>query len=238
MRALTALGLSFAIAFGSSNVDIIKELFTNPNFDKARHFRGEAARRNHDFNIKGFYITEITPLGKGYEFDVFRVSVSSNDDSEHFDLYVYMIEDGIYAVRSLARTGIIKDAIDNYDKFSQREKEAIDLENLKLVLLQDSKLLKFGRENEAKFEEIFKLSRSGLNEEMIRAEEILNTLHLSHIVDDREFDYNIIVGGMLNNLIGFMRVEHEADVPKMNPSRYIMIERLSQDSKWYLFKVK
>lgn len=234
MRALAALGLSFAIAFGSSNVDIIKELFTNPKFDKAKHLRGEVARRNHDFNIKGFYITEITPLGKGYEFDVFRVSVSSNDDSEHFDLYVYMIEDGIYAVRSLAMTGVIKDLIYHYEKISDKQRKDLDLENLKLTVEKDIELIKFGKENLHKFERIFEIYGSNFLDKNDQIERILKSLHLSHIENNDDV-FRIVVGGMVDNIVGFFRVEKEEDAPLMHENLYIMIEKIAP--KWYLFKM-
>ncbi|WP_170000705.1 hypothetical protein [Campylobacter sp. RM16189] len=223
----------FAIAFGSSNVDIIKELFTNPNFDKAKHFKGEMAARNSDFYLTRFHIKDIAPLGKGDEFDVFRVSLSSNDDSEHFDLYVYMIEDGIYAVRSLAMTGVIKDLIYHYEKISDKQRKDLDLENLKLTVAKDSELIKFGKENLHKFERIFEIYGSNFLDKNDQIERILKALHLSHIESDDNV-FRIVVGGMVDNIVGFFRVEKEEDTPLMHENLYIMIKKIAP--KWYLFK--
>lgn len=233
MRALVALGLSFAIAFGSSNLELIRELFTNPNFDKAKHFKGEMAARNSDFYLTRFHIKDIAPLGKGDEFDVFRVSLSSNDGGEHLDLYVYMLEEAIYAVRSLAMTGIIKDLIYHYEKIGDKVRKDLDLENLKLTVAQDSELIKFGKQNLDKFERIFEIYSSNLADKDEQIKRILKTLHFSHIENDENI-FMLVIGGMVDNAVGFLRVQKDEDVPRMNKNRFIMIEKIAP--KWYLFK--
>ncbi|MDO5045324.1 hypothetical protein [Campylobacter sp.] len=233
MRALIALSLSLSFVFSSSNLDIIRELFTNPNFDKAKHFKGEMAARNSDFYLTRFYIQDIAPLGKGDEFDVFRVSLSSNDASEHFDLYVYMLEDAIYAVRSLAMTGILQNMIYHYEKISEDVRKDIDLKNLKLTVAQDSELIKFGKENLKEFERIFEIYNSNLADKDERIRRILKALHFSHIENDEGL-FMLVIGGMVDNVVGFLRAENKDDVPLMNPSRFIMIEKIAP--KWYLFK--
>ena len=52
--------------------------------------------------------------------------------------------------------------------------------------------------------------------------------------DDGVFE--LIIGGIRDNVVGFMRVENESNLPQMSPSEFIMLERLSPNSKWYLFK--
>lgn len=234
MRVLVALFFSFSLIFARSNLDIIKELFTNPNFDKAKYLRGEAAKRNHDFYLKNFYISDIVPLGKGYEFDVFRVSLSSNNDSEHLDLYIYMLKDAVYAVRSLAMTGILKNLIYHYENIDDSLKKDIDLKNLKLTLAKDSELIKFAQENLHEFERVFEIYSSNSADKDERIERILKALHFSHIEND-EGVFMLVIGGMLDNIVGFFRAEREEDAPLMHENLYIMIEKIAP--KWYLFKM-
>ena len=107
----------------------------------------------------------------------------------------------------------------------------MDIENLRLILASDSALLKFGRENEAKFEELFALYQK----DEVAANEVAKRLHLSHAAyGDGVFE--LIIGGVTDNVVGFMRVENESNLPQMSPSEFIMLERLSPNSKWYLFK--
>ncbi|MCD8213680.1 MAG: hypothetical protein LUC34_06510 [Campylobacter sp.] len=44
----------------------------------------------------------------------------------------------------------------------------------------------------------------------------------------------LVTGGVLDNLVGYMRVENEANLPQISPSEFIMIERISPER--YLFK--
>lgn len=126
--------------------------------------------------------------------------------------------------------------IKGYEAASEAEKARlramdVDIENLRLILASDNALLKFGRENEAKFEELFVLYQK----DEVAANEVVKRLHLSHAAyDDGLFE--LIIGGITDNVVGFMRVENESNLPQMSPSEFIMLERLSPNSKWYLFK--
>lgn len=65
--------------------------------------------------------------------------------------------------------------------------------------------------------------------------EVVKRLHLSHASYDGGV-FELTVGGITDNVVGFMRVENESNLPQMSPSEFIMLERLFANSKWYLFK--
>ncbi|WP_297988985.1 hypothetical protein [uncultured Campylobacter sp.] len=44
----------------------------------------------------------------------------------------------------------------------------------------------------------------------------------------------LLIGGVTDNSVGFLRVQDEADLPQMSPSEFIMIEKIAPN--WYLFK--
>lgn len=230
IKIFFALILLLNFAAAKSNLEVVTELFTDENFDQASYLRGELrGQSKHEFYAKDRAEINITSLGEGDEFEVFRVNLKKFSNGENIDLYVYAREGELYMIRTLAMTGAIFGAIKEYERANKKPKE-VDIKNLKLIVASDGELVKFGRENEAKFERIFELHANKAQ----NLERELKELHLSHV--DDEFIFCLIIGGVLDNTVGFMRAAREEDVPKMSPSRYIMIERLSPNSKWYLFK--
>lgn len=47
-------------------------------------------------------------------------------------------------------------------------------------------------------------------------------------------NFMLLIGGITDNSVGFLRVQDEADLPQMSPSEFIMIEKIALN--WYLFK--
>ncbi|WP_149715478.1 hypothetical protein [Campylobacter concisus] len=238
MRKALILAFLMSELFAQVDLELIYSLFTDKNFDKNVYFKGEMRDRlkNNFYSSDKFDEIKVAKLGRSSEFSgIFRVWLTSKNGAS-LDLYIFAKEDGIYALRSLAQTGIIEATIKGYEVASEAEKAQlramdVDIENLRLVLASDNSLLKFGRENEAKFEELFALYQK----DEVAANEFVKRLHLSHAsYDDGVFE--LTVGGITDNVVGFMRVENESNLPQMSPSEFIMLERLSLNSKWYLFK--
>lgn len=75
-------------------------------------------------------------------------------------------------------------------------------------------MLEFGRKNEAKFERIFELYNQ-TPDAKLKADIIAKQIHLSYIQADREFDFCLIVGGVLAKEIGFMRALSKEDMPQI-----------------------
>ena len=236
-KALILVFLTSAL-FAQVDLELIYSLFTDKNFDKNAYFKGEMRDRlkNNFYSPDKFDEIKVAKLGHSSEFSgIFRVWLASKNGAS-LDLYIFAKKDGIYALRSLAQTGIIEAMIRGYGAASEAEKAQLramggDIENLRLILANDNALLKFGRENEAKFEELFALYQK----DEAAANEAVKRLHLSHAAYDGGV-FELIIGGVTDNVVGFMRVENEPDLPQMSPSEFIMLERLSPNSKWYLFK--
>ena len=114
--SILALNLS---AENFDNLKKLQQLFTDVNFDKNAFFKGEQ-RRNLDINYAQdakHYKVLVTRIGQSDDFnDIFRVSLQSEKPwrdalgtrYEWQDLYFYAKNDGIYAQRKLAQTGILR----------------------------------------------------------------------------------------------------------------------------------
>ncbi|CAD7286633.1 hypothetical protein [Campylobacter suis] len=222
---LLALNFVFADSF-----ELVKALFTDKNFSQDK-LKGELVKHKaSEFYIAENFELSFDVLGKNDEHDIIAMhAVSSARDDAFIDLYVYAKSDGIYAMRSLAMTGMMLDVVKNYDKVPEDLKAGIDIENYKLVISSDKNLLEFANANVDKFEKIYELEKSGKEYECE-----LKNLHFNAIEKDEVF--SLIVGGMVDNVVGFMRVQSDSELPKMHPSKYIMIKQISPKSKWYLFK--
>lgn len=233
IRAFLAAFCLVNFAFAGLDLGIIKELFTNPKFDKKSYFKGEMSQRlNDNFYSKAYDVVAILDLKNSGEFDVARVSLEPKNSKNYpLDIYVFNKDDGIYALRSLAMTGVIKELILGYEK--GEIKGDVDIENLRLILARDSELSKFGRENADKFEQIFEIYNSNLADKDKQIEQNLKSIHLSSVVVEGDV-FTLIIGGMLDNVVGFLRVESDEKLPKMTPGYFIMIEKIAP--KWYLFK--
>ena len=164
-KALILVFLTSAL-FAQVDLELIYSLFTDKNFDKNAYFKGEMRDRlkNNFYSPDKFDEIKVAKLGHSSEFSgIFRVWLASKNGAS-LDLYIFAKKDGIYALRSLAQTGIIEAMIRGYEAASEAEKAQLramggDIENLRLILASDNALLKFGRENEAKFEELFKRTK-------------------------------------------------------------------------------
>ena len=221
----------------SPNEELVRSLFSDANFDKNLYFKGEM----RSYLKRKFYAADnyseitVAPLGRSDEFsEIFHVFLGSTE--KHFDLYVYTKEDGIYAVRVLAQTAIIEAIVSEYEKFSEAQKREFeqrtdaDIVNLKLILAPDKELMEFGKQNLSAFEKIYELYASGESE---RAKAEIKSLHLSHGETSGK-NFMLLIGGVTDNSVGFLRVQDEADLPQMSPSEFIMIEKIAPN--WYLFK--
>ena len=233
MKFLLALFAALNFAFAGSNTELIRQLFTAPNFNKTAHFAGEMKERKFsvgkDVTLKG-----VSSLGIGEnqdesgEYEVIRASIEQKDD--WFDLYFFVRDEKIYALRVLALMQIPKQIARSYDKVSEEDKRLVDIEQIRLMIARDSELVAFGKQNLDKFEAVFQAKSAG---NTAKAEQILSELHFTSAQFQNE-NFILTIGGVTDNTVGFMRANEPSKLPKMSPHEYIMIERVAP--KWYLFK--
>ena len=168
----------------------------------------------------------------------------------------------IKALRALAMTGFMEQALLEMEKMTEEKIETLiqqnnktynskedfyqELENMKLTLALDDTIIEHFDNNRKKFEELKnELQNTEFNKEeqpsrKIELGELLETNYKSLLVNsistsfycDNCFEF--VIGGMVDNTVGYFYIPNKKDVPKMNPSRIIMIREMGNG--WYLFK--
>ncbi len=168
----------------------------------------------------------------------------------------------IEAFRALAMTGILEQALlemekmteEQIDTLIQQDKETFkskedfyqELENIKLTLALDDTIIEHFENNEEKFEELknelqnTKIDKDEQSYRKINLGEQIKTDYkkLSINTISTSFNcencYELVIGGMIDNTVGYLYIPNKQDLPKMNPSRMIMIREIGNG--WYLFK--
>jgi len=131
--------------------------------------------------------------------------------------------------------------------FKSREEYRYSLGNTSLILSLDDDLIAFFNKNKRAFEDLKNvlvahgvMTKSRGLREMKGAETYKNSLALLFI--DNAFpdwesskdNLNFLIGGITDNSVGYMYIKNKKDVPKMNPSHFIMIREIG--GGWYLYK--
>ena len=168
----------------------------------------------------------------------------------------------IEAFRALAMTGFMEQAklemekmtdeqIDtlikeNNKTFKSKEDFYRELENIKLTLALDDTIIEHFEKNRDKFENI---KNELLNSEFDEEEQSYRKINLGEQIKtdyqkllinsisnifNCENCFEFIIGGMIDNTVGYLYIPNEQNLPKMNPSRIIMIREIGNG--WYLFK--
>lgn len=165
---------------------------------------------------------------------VFGVSLTKDGTTE--DYYVYMIfETGNWkldAVRALALTGIPAMVLQELEQKPQRtSKEEWDLQNLKLLFKSDAELKNYVLSNIEQLERIVLLTMSEKSEEALSE---ARKLFIDSIQMKSDGRVELIIGGMVDNSVGFTYVPKGKTPPPITPNHYIYVE-LVRDC-WYVFK--
>jgi len=168
----------------------------------------------------------------------------------------------IKAFRALAMTGFMEQGMlkmekmteEQIDSLIQKDKEIFnskedfyrELKNIKLTLAFDDTIIQHFGKNEEKFEE---LKNELLTINFDKEEQAYRKINLGEQIKSDyhkllinsisnsfscENCFEFIIGGMIDNTVGYIYIPNDQDVPKMNPSRIIMIREIGNG--WYLFK--
>lgn len=168
----------------------------------------------------------------------------------------------IEAFRALAMTGFMEQALlemekmteEQIDTLIQKENETFkskedfyqELENIKLTLALDDTIIEHFDKNREKFEELKnKLQNTKFKKEKQSYRKInlgkqIKTDYKSLLINTISTSFNcescfeFVIGGMIDNTVGYFYIPNKEYVPKMNPSRIIMIKEIGNG--WYLFK--
>ncbi len=132
--------------------------------------------------------------------------------------------------------------------FSSREDYDFQLGNAKLILELDSNIIQHFLNNKAAFESIKEMAFKELETPKTDGERNIRLLESSKSTYQKLFissisyggyetgsnSLNFLIGGMLDNTVGYLYVKDKKDLPKMNPSNIIMIREIGNG--WYVYK--
>jgi hypothetical protein len=132
--------------------------------------------------------------------------------------------------------------------FTSREEYDFELGNCKLTLELDDNIITHFVANQDEFERLKNLALSQLEREEIEEERSFK------LIESEKNDYqklfissvskggyelycnciDFLIGGILDNTVGYFYIKDKKDLPKMNPNRIIMIREIGNG--WYLYK--
>jgi hypothetical protein len=163
-------------------------------------------------------------------------AVDLEKDSRTQNWYAFLREDNskwkIEAVRTLAQAGFLhmaKQAL--LKKSSLTDKEKWELENITLTLSDDRSLKDFLIKNYNTFESIAEAVK---NSDLNVANEIAHSIYLDKVSLDGQ-KILILIGGILDNSVGFMYVPDSTLQIELTPKgEYIYFEQVQ--GFWYVYK--
>ena len=136
---------------------------------------------------------------------------------------------------------------DDYSMFTSREDYNFQLGNARLTLELDENIAKHFLTNQAAFERIKNLALKQLEKEKTDEERSMK------LVENIKADYqklfissvstggyelgnciNFLIGGMVDNSVGYLYVKDKKELPEMNSDRVIMIREIGNG--WYIYK--
>lgn len=167
---------------------------------------------------------------------VYAVEVRRTDTV--IDWYVFLREEHhvwkLEAVRSLALMGPIQAEIHRLGHIPHRSvKQEQAYQNFVLTVASDQQLKAYLRTHYVQLQELVELALSGKIAEATAMAKA-RSLHLVQLLPGDKTIVQIMVGGILDNTVGFMWVPTGAVVPSMGPEEYIYIEEVIDC--WYLYK--
>ena len=131
--------------------------------------------------------------------------------------------------------------------FKSREDYNFQLGNVKLTLELDENIIQHFLTNQVEFDRLKNLALAQLDKEKGDEERSLklietfktdyNKLFISSVsTGGYELGncINFLIGGMLDNSVGYFYIKDKKDLPEMNPSRIIMIREIGNG--WYIYK--
>jgi len=131
--------------------------------------------------------------------------------------------------------------------FTSKEEYEFELGNARLTLELDDNIVKHFVTNQSEFEQLKNLALTQLEKEKVDEERSIN------LIENLKTDYqklfissvstggyelgnsiNFLIGGMVDNSVGYIYVKDKKDLPEMNPSRIIMIREIGNG--WFIYK--
>jgi hypothetical protein len=131
--------------------------------------------------------------------------------------------------------------------FTSRDDYNFQLGNTKLTLELDDNIAKHFKTNQAEFERLKNLALTQFEKEKVDEERSIK------LIENLKADYqklfissvstggyelgnciNFLIGGMVDNSVGYIYIKDKKDLPEMNSDRVIMIKEIGNG--WYIYK--
>jgi hypothetical protein len=136
---------------------------------------------------------------------------------------------------------------DNFIMFTSKDDYDFHLGNLKLTLELDENIIKHFLTNQLEFERIKNLAENQLEKDKKDKEigiKLIENLKADYqklfisSVSTVSYEFknciNFLIGGMVDNSVGYIYVKNKKDLPEPSPSRIIMIREIGNG--WYVYK--
>jgi hypothetical protein len=167
---------------------------------------------------------------------VARLPASADRNRDHY-LYMRRSGDGawkIEAVRALALPAFfatLRDYLRNAPTRSEEDEEM--LANSELTLQTDAELRTWFAANRVALDRLRQLAQAG-GAGTDEARQIVSAIHGLGANADTPGLVIIVLGGILDNSVGFLHADDPGAVPAIDPGEYIWIEPVG--GGWYLFR--
>lgn len=165
-------------------------------------------------------------------------AISQSDQNTTVDWYCIINQDNtkwkINAIRRLALSPFVYMIYDSLQKNQNLPDSLIFMKNnIELMIKSDAKLKQYLVDNLNTFENIISFINQNKEED---AKEKLKKLFLDSYYRDDRFSGCIffLIGGIIDNSVGFIYSKDSAKIPVMSPNEYIYIEKII--GNWYIFK--
>jgi hypothetical protein len=241
--ALLAPTLFSCSALGAerSPADIVSAFFGKENVsDKKDWFAGEiiitpAGPKTIGQALPPDVRVSQRPLLQSSDHAIYAVVLTRNGES--LDWYAYLSRSNgdwrLEAVRSLMLPGFVGQLYTVLrDKKQRTPEEELQFRNLDLTGRSDEQLRAYFAAHQVELEEIKDhfLKRGGDDGIKQKTE----ALYLGGVQRNETGCIEIVIGGFMDNFVGYMFVPDGKSPPSIDRSNYIMIDRIA--GRWYLYK--
>lgn len=156
-------------------------------------------------------------------------------DNQTQDWYAFLVRvDKVWklrAVRTLALPGLFSMVLKGLaEKSSRSEEEEWQYQNMLLTSSGDKALKNYLKSNRAKFDKIVALMKTGENKQ---AEATSKSMFVE-VQGKEEGIFKLLIGGIMDNSVGYLFVPPGESPPKMSPQKYIYVEQIIEG--WYIYK--
>ncbi len=217
----------------------VVEAFFSPagRLDRATRYTGEMRAHAEEKTLGEFYgpgaRKAVRLLERGATREVYGVEVRHPAGVQDWYLYLRKEEERwrLAEVRTLSETGTLRMGLERLREVKGRTAEQEwQRRNLELTLASDAELKAYVRENRAAFDALAALVSDG----SAGAANAARRLHLQRATRREDGVVRALLGGVLDNTVGYLALAEGGTAPPMDPDRFILVERAA--GRWILFK--